>query len=71
MMFFSKKLAVIPLKNQSSESTANALKQIFEEDIGLPLSVYVDEGGEFTKHFADKLKYYDVELKVSRTPLHL
>jgi len=65
---FSKKLAVIPLKNQTSESTANALKQIFEEDIGLPLQVYNDEGGEFVKHFSQKLKYYDVEQKISRTP---
>ena len=61
-------MAVIPLKDQSSETTANALKQIFEEDIGLPLQVYTDEGGEFVKHFSQKLKYYDVEQKISRTP---
>ncbi len=65
---FSKKLAVIPLKTKTSESTANALKQIFEGDIGLPLQVYNDEGGEFVKHFSEKLKYYDVEQKISRTP---
>ena len=57
-----------PLKTQTSQSTANALKQIFEEDIGLPLQVYNDEGGEFVKHFSQKLKYYDVEQKISRTP---
>ena len=59
---------MIPLKTQSSEQTANALKQIFEEDIGLPLQVYNDEGGEFVKNFSEKLKYYDVEQKTSRTP---
>jgi len=68
MMFFSKKLAVYPLKNQDSVSTAAALEKIFKEDIGLPLQVYNDEGGEFVKHFAEKLKYYDVEQKTSRTP---
>ena len=68
MTFFSKKLAVYPLKNQDSVSTAAALEKIFNEDIGLPLQVYNDEGGEFVKHFAEKLKYYDVEQKTSRTP---
>ena len=65
---FSKKLTVYPLENQNSESTANALKQLFEEDMGLPLSVYTDEGGEFVKNFEKELKYYDVEHKISRTP---
>ena len=65
---FSKKLSVTPLKNQTSQTTANSLKRIFEEDIGLPLQVYNDEGGEFVKHFSEKLKYYDVEQKTSRTP---
>ncbi len=69
--FFSKKLAVIPLKTQSSEATANALKQIFEEDIGLPLQVYSDEGGEFVKNFSDKLKHYDVEQKYPEHHKHL
>ena len=64
----SKKLAVVPLKTKSSEVTAKVLEQIFEEDIGLPLQVYTDEGGEFVKNFSKKLKYYDVEQKISRTP---
>ena len=59
---------MIPLKTQTSETTANALKQIFEEDIGLPLQVYNDEGGEFVKKISEKLEYYDVEQKISRTP---
>ena len=63
MMFFSKKLAVVPLKTKSSEVTAKVLEQIFEEDIGLPLQVYTDEGGEFVKNFSKKIKYYDVEQK--------
>ena len=49
---FSKKLAVVPLKTKSSEVTAKVLEQIFEEDIGLPLQVYTDEGGEFVKNFS-------------------
>ena len=68
MTFFSKKLAVYPLKNQASVSTAAALEKIFEEDIGLPLQVYNDEGGEFVKHFRRKAKYYDVEQQTSRPP---
>ena len=28
----------------------------------------VDEGGEFQAAFAERLKYYEVELKVTRTP---
>ena len=48
---FSKKLAVVPLKTKSSEVTAKVLEQIFEEDIGLPLQVYTDEGGESVKTF--------------------
>ena len=65
---FSKKLSVIPLKRQTSEVTANALEQIFEEDLGLPIGVYNDEGGEFMAEFAKRLKYYDVEQTTSRTP---
>ena len=65
---FSKKLSVIPLKTQSSEQTAKALEQIFEKDIGIPLQVYNDEGGEFVANFSKKLEYYDVEQKISRTP---
>ena len=68
MTFFSKKLAVIPLKTKGSELTAKVLEQVFEEDIGIPLQVYTDEGGEFVKNFSKKLKYYDVEQKISRTP---
>ncbi len=52
---FSKKLAVYPLKNQNSVSTAAALEKVFEEDIGLPLQVYNDEGGEFVKNFRRNL----------------
>ena len=65
---FSKKLSVIPLKRQTSEATAKALDQIFEEDLGLPIGVYNDEGGEFMAEFAKRLKYYDVEQTTSRTP---
>ncbi len=61
--FFSEKLAVYPLKDQSSTSTAAALEKVFEEDLGLPLNAYTDEGGEFVKHSSEKLKYYDVEQK--------
>ena len=59
---------MIPLKTQSSEQTAKALEQIFEKDIGIPLQVYNDEGGEFVANFSKKLEYYDVEQKISRTP---
>ncbi len=35
--------------------------------MGLPLQAYTDEGAEFVKQF-EKMKYYDVEHKRSRTP---
>ena len=68
MFFFQRSFQWYRWKTKTPQTTANALKQISEEDIGLPLQVYNDEGGEFVKHFSRKLKYYDVEQKISRTP---
>ena len=48
---FSKKLVVIPLQDKKSVTTAATLKTIFEEEMGIPLQAYTDEGGEFDKAF--------------------
>ena len=71
---FSKKLAVIPIKKvypaaPNAEDCVKTITQVFEKLIGLPKQVYSDEGGEFkAKEFVDKMKYYDVEHRFSRTP---
>ena len=42
---FSNKLTVIPLVDKTSEETAEALAQVIEQDIGIPITVHTDLGG--------------------------
>ena len=64
---FTKELTVVPMKGKSAEEASKGLDTVLKK-LGIPQVVMVDEGGEFQAAFAERLKYYDVELKVTRTP---
>ena len=64
---FTKELTVVPMKGKSSEEASKGLDTVLKK-LGIPQIVMVDEGGEFQAAFKERLKYYDVELKVTRTP---
>jgi hypothetical protein len=61
---FSKKLFAMPLKAKSL--TPQAVQHMFAE-LGYPISVMSDEGGEFRGEFSEKLKEDLVEQIFSRT----
>ena len=61
---FSKKLFAMPLRAKSD--AADALQPMFE-DLGYPISVLSDEGGEFKGDFAENLHADLVEQILSRT----
>lgn len=64
---FTKMLAVIPLKSKLSQSTSEALDEVFLQ-MGHPVSVLTDIGGEFQGAFSKRLQYYSVNHIVTRTP---
>ena len=64
---FSKHLAVIPLRGKSSRETAAALDEVLQR-LGLSATCLTDEGGEFRAEFEARLKYYEIEHVVTRTP---
>jgi hypothetical protein len=64
---FTKKLAVEPVKDKTSEVVGRAFEQILSE-LDIPNYVYSDEGGEFQSSFESVLAKYQIEHVVSRTP---
>jgi hypothetical protein len=64
---FTKKLAVVPVKDKTSEVVGRAFEQILSE-LDIPNYVYSDEGGEFQSSFETVLAKYQIEHVVSRTP---
>lgn len=62
----SKKAACIPLLNKTPKGTAAALQTVFDE-LGYPVSVMVDEGGEFFADFAKLCENSNVQIIRSRT----
>lgn len=63
---FSKKGACLPIKQKTSDFTAEAMNQCFQ-DLGYPVCVMSDEGGEFAGSFDELLKNEEVEHVRSRT----
>ena len=64
---FTKMLAVVQLTSKASKETAKALDVVIQK-LGIPVTVMTDEGGEFLADFENRLKYYDIEHLVTRTP---
>jgi hypothetical protein len=65
---FTKKVAVVPMKNKKSETTAQALDTILKK-LGQPVEIFTDEGGEFMGHFDTRMReYYEIAHRFSRTP---
>jgi hypothetical protein len=65
---FTKKVAVVPMKNKASETTAQALDKILQK-LGQPVEIFTDEGGEFMGHFDSRMRnYYEIAHRFSRTP---
>jgi hypothetical protein len=62
---FSKKLAVIPQRTRTAETTAESLKKVLQE-LGLPAYALTDDGSEFKRDFKDLLDYYDIPQRVTR-----
>jgi hypothetical protein len=63
---FSKKASVFPLRSKTTQATADALDAVFA-DLGIPIEVASDEGGEFEREFAKRLEYYGVRHQFLRT----
>ena len=63
---FTKEAAAFPLANKTPALTAEALEKTFS-DLGYPVSVFCDEGGEFHGAFADTARKEGVSLVYSRT----
>ena len=63
---FTKKAVCIPILSKSPDDTTPALKTVFEE-LGYPVSIMLDEGGEFEGKFAQLAKDNEVEIVKSRT----
>jgi hypothetical protein len=65
---FTKKVAVVPMKNKTSETTSVALDKILQK-LGQPVEIFTDEGGEFMGAFDERVReYYDIAHRFSRTP---
>ena len=64
---FTKKLAVVPIRDKTSISTASAVESVLSE-LDVPNFVYTDDGGEFQGAFEAKLGEYRIEHIVSRSP---
>ena len=62
---FSKKLTAIPLANKDAASASRAWDQVVK-DLGIPLTVYSDDGSEFKHEFKQKLDYFSIDKVVSR-----
>ena len=56
---FSKKGACFPIDSKSPDDTAPALEKVFSE-LGHPVSIMLDEGGEFEGKFAELAKENEV-----------
>ena len=57
---FSKKLTAIPMANKDAASASRAWDQVVK-DLGIPLTVYSDDGSEFKREFKQKLDYFDID----------
>ena len=64
---FTKRLAVAPLRGKTAAECAEGLDAVLDR-LGLPASVFTDQGGEFQGAFEARLRYYDIDHVVSRTP---
>jgi transposase InsO family protein len=65
---FTKKVAVVPMKDKTSETTAVALDKILKK-LGQPVEIFTDEGGEFMGAFDKRAReYYEIAHRFSRTP---
>ena len=64
---FTKHLAVIPINNKTSATTAGVLDLVIER-VGMPATALTDEGGEFQAAFAERLDFYEIDHVVTRTP---
>ena len=64
---FTKHVAVVPMMRKTSASTAAALDTVLQL-LGLPATVLTDEGGEFQASFEEKLRCYEIQHVVTRTP---
>ena len=64
---FSKHLTVVPIHDKTSSSTSAALDRV-AQTLGMPATVLTDEGGEFQGDFQTRLRYYEIDHVVSRTP---
>ena len=62
---FSKKLTAVPMANKEASTAARAWDKVVQ-NLGIPLSVYSDDGTEFKREFKEKLDYFDVDKVVSR-----
>ena len=62
---FTKKLTAIPMKDKTAQTAAAAWDNVIT-DLGIPASVYSDDGSEFKKQFKEKLDHWDVDKIVSR-----
>ena len=62
---FSKKLTAIPMANKDAATASRAWDQVVK-DLGIPLTVYSDDGSEFKREFKQKLDYFDIDKVVSR-----
>ena len=62
---FSKKLTAIPMANKDAATASRAWDQVVK-DLGIPLTVYSDDGSEFKREFKQKLDYFDIDKLVTR-----
>jgi hypothetical protein len=59
---FSKKAAMVPLKVRDKDTTTKAMQKVFNE-IGIPKTIYSDQGSEFdNKPFHDLLNRHNIEI---------
>ena len=63
---FTKEGVCIPILSKSPDDTTPALQKVFDE-LGYPVYIMLDEGGEFEGKFAQLAKDNEVEIVKSRT----
>jgi hypothetical protein len=62
---FSRKVSVTPVYGTTSEDAVKGMKKAVQ-DLGMPKTVYTDDGGEFKDQFAKYLKEQNIEHIVTR-----
>jgi hypothetical protein len=65
---FTKKVAIVPMRNKNSEAASTALDKILQK-MGQPAEILTDLGGEFMSVFHKRVtEHYEIIHRWSRTP---